>query len=58
MFIRINNWININLFLILVIMFALAFATLVVTCFMIVGASGVESGVYYNHLEGVALICI
>ena len=36
----------------------IAFIVFIVFCFTIVGASSLESGVYYNRLTGVTYICM
>ena len=50
---KFNSFIQRNFFIIAFIVILLCFICFIITCFAVVGASGVESGNYYYHLQDV-----
>lgn len=51
--VKLNNWIQKYFFVIAFIAIIICLIVFIIVCFTVVGASGVESGNYYNHIKDV-----
>lgn len=50
---KVNKWIQKYFFVIAFIAIIICLIVFIIVCFTVVGASGVESGNYYNHIKDV-----